>query len=305
MNSSNEKIISHTNLTILDQILSLFDLSIHTLNETTLKSAYRKLLFKYHPDHNRGENASEIYTVIQDSYKFLQERIADKVIQGRELTTYENEYKNTSELFGAPMSSNSNLNRIRNDTHLFNQFYDSNQLQDSSYNKYEEWLYEFDTQLNQTKLPTIHNSAELNYQFKNNRRKIGQLEKSQIQNYCEPFNAISSTTTKSSSQCNYLDSTEMSDYNDHNCADIRQAYALSDISENDFRIKSDSIPSYDVYKSDYITNTPTMLPTEEQGVIEAQRLADQELQDMIRRYNINEQDAAIYKHYNQLNNLLT
>ena len=40
-------------------------------SDNDIKSAYRKLAMKYHPDRNKAKNAAEIFKQIQNAYQTL------------------------------------------------------------------------------------------------------------------------------------------------------------------------------------------------------------------------------------------
>ena len=40
-------------------------------SDSEIKSAYRKLAMKYHPDRNKAKNAAEIFKQIQNAYQTL------------------------------------------------------------------------------------------------------------------------------------------------------------------------------------------------------------------------------------------
>lgn len=53
----------------------LFDLTPTTLNEETLKKAYRRLVKRYHPDVNKTKEAEEKFKEISNAYDFLKKEL--------------------------------------------------------------------------------------------------------------------------------------------------------------------------------------------------------------------------------------
>lgn len=62
-------------LTETEYFYRLFDLTPSTLNEESLKKAYRHLVRKYHPDVNKTKEAEEKFKEISNAYDFLKKEL--------------------------------------------------------------------------------------------------------------------------------------------------------------------------------------------------------------------------------------
>jgi hypothetical protein len=286
--------------TSLQTAMRIFETTTETLTSSTLKTKFRDLVLKYHPD--RGGDAAT-FDYIVENYRILESFL-------HTITGYPSTERTIQDIKYERKSSDSMMQRRKENStsqHFnidrFNHVYDSNRMKSPSDKGYMDWLQKEEERA--VLEPTGVTSANFNDSFSRHRKQSATQTSRDVIVIPEAFQC-----SLTSCGFSYLGEDEVKDFTSSTDSvgnlqyvDLKKAHTETMLIDPDSVKERKQYNSIDEYRADRSRSEKDSLTHEEREYLAYQkRLAEHE--EKFRKARIFERDQEIANNYSRVTTLM-
>jgi curved DNA-binding protein CbpA len=288
--------------TTLQNAMLIFKETAETLTPGTLKTKFRELVLKYHPDRG-GDSATFDYIV--ENYRILESFLQTNTVPSMERTIKDIQYERKSNDSSMQRRKQNSMTSMDTQRHFnierFNDVYDSNRIKNASDKGYLDWLQKDDPP---TRKPNGVTDANFNESFSRYRKQVAPQTTDLI--------VIPEAFQCSSTSCgfSYLGEDEIKDFTSSTASagnlhyvDLKKAHTETLLIDPDTVKERKQYRNVDEFRADRSRSEKDTLTPEEKEYL-AYKKRQEEYEEKFRKARIFEKDQEISENYNRVTTLM-